>query len=249
MEISCSKQADNKYTAFHRKVGTKMKKVLAICLAVVMAVGMSFSAFAAPGSFLKSPSKNPAPRIERFVSHVAGCEASLVITPYIDRSELPENLKTLIEYAYSTIAGTNDLTTLNATLATLVAEMNIDPTDLAVSDLFDIHVVGCDLHDGHKGHDIVLGADTLDRFVGLLHMNKDGVWEFVSGAEVINNGKSLSFSVDDFSPFAIVVDTSSSSDEPGTGDNSMILLYSLVMVASATVIIVLAAKSKKQKAH
>ena len=225
-----------------------MKKVLAICLAVVMAVGMSLSAFAAPGSFLESPSKNPAPRIERFVS-LAGCEASLVITPYVNRSTLPEDLKLLIEYAYSTIAGTNDLTTLNAALAALATEMGIDTTNLAVSDLFDIHVVGCDSHDTHKGHEIVLGADTLDKFVGLLHMNKDGVWEFVSGAEVINDGKSLSFSVDDFSPFAIVVDTSSSSDEPGTGDSSMILLYSLVMVASATVIIVLAAKSKKQKAH
>ena len=225
-----------------------MKKVLAICLAVVMAVGMSFSAFAAPGSFLKSPSKNPAPTIQGFVPH-AGCEARLVITPYINRSTLPEDLKVLIEYAYSTIAGTNNLTTLNAALAALAAEKGIDPTDLAVSDLFDIHVEGCNLHDGHIGHDIIIGADTLDRFVGLLHMNKDGVWEFVSGAEVINDGKSLSFTVDTFSPCAIVVDTSSSSDEPGTGDNSMILLYSLVMVASATVIIVLAAKSKKQKAH
>ena len=75
-----------------------MKKVLAICLAVVMAVGMSLSAFAAPGSFLESPSKNPAPRIERFVS-LAGCEARLVITPYINRSTLPEDLKVLIEYA------------------------------------------------------------------------------------------------------------------------------------------------------
>ena len=225
-----------------------MKKVLAICLAVVMAVGMSFSAFAAPGSFLKSPSKNPAPTIQSFFPR-AGCEARLVITPYINRSTLPEDLKVLIEHAYSTIAGTNDLTTLNAALAALAAEMGIDTTDLAVSDLFDIHVEGCNSHDTHKGHEIVLGADTLDRFVGLLHMNKDGVWEFVSGAEVINDGKSLSFTVDTFSPFAIVVDTSSSSDEPGTGDNSMILLYSLVMVASATVIIVLAAKSKKQKAH
>ena len=225
-----------------------MKKVLAICLMMVMVLSMSVNVFAAPGGFVNSPSGNPAPTVVNFDPSNDACTAQPVITPYGDRYDLSETLKAMLEKAYGEISSSDDLTKLNAELAKIAADMNIAGKDLAVSDLFDIHVTGCDYHDEHVDFDITLDADTLSHFVGLLHMNKDGVWELVTDAEVVNNGEQLKFSVDSFSPFAIVVDTSEPNpDAPQTGDNSMIHIYAIIMAVSALAIIVIAVKSKKQR--
>ena len=77
-------------------------------------------------------------------------------------------------------------------------------------------------------------------------MNHNGEWELVSGAKVINNGEALEFSVDSFSPFAIVVDTTN--ENAGTSDNTMTYVYVTLMAASAAgLIIVLLLGRKKQK--
>lgn len=217
-----------------------MKKVLVICLMMVMVVSMSVTAFAAPGGFVSSPSGNPAPTVVDFDPNDDDCTGWLVVTPYGDRHKLSDALRAMLEKAYNSIVNSDDLTKLNAELAKIAADKNIVGTDLAVSDLFDIHVTGCDYHDEHVGFDITLDADTLSHFVGLLHMNKDGVWELVTNAEVVNDGEHLKFSVDSFSPFAIVVDTSSGTpDAPQTGDNSMIHIYAIIMVVSALAVIVI----------
>lgn len=224
-----------------------MKKVLAICLTVIMIVSMSVVAFAGPGKFVISPSLNPIPEILDFLAKDEGCTAKIVITPYIDRDTLPAELLALIEKAYAEIAGSTDLTLLNADLAALAAEKEIDGTKLAVSDLFDIYLTDCDNnHELHKGFVVKLSADTLENFVALLHMNHNGEWELVSGAKVINNGEALEFSVDSFSPFAIVVDTTN--ENAGTSDNTMTYVYVTLMAASAAgLIIVLLLGRKKQK--
>lgn len=225
-----------------------MKKVLAICLMMVMVLCMSVNVFAAPSGFVSSPSGNPAPTVVAFEPNNDDCTGRLVVTPYGDRHELSDALRAMFEKAYNDIVNSDDLTKLNAELAKIASDKDINGADLAVSDLFDIHVTGCDYHDEHVGFDITLDADTLDRFEGLLHMNKDGVWELVTDAEVINNGEHLKFSVDSFSPFAIVVDTSSGTpDAPQTGDNSMIHIYAIIMAVSALAVIVIAVKSKKQR--
>ena len=225
-----------------------MKKVLAICLMMVMVLSMSVNVFAASGGFVSSPSGNPAPTVVSFKPSDDDCTAQLVVTPYGDKHDLSDALRAMLEKAYNSIVNSDDLTKLNAELAKIAADKNIVGTDLAVSDLFDIHVTGCDYHDEHVDFDITLDVDTLSHFVGLLHMNKDGVWELVTDAEVINNGEHLKFSVDSFSPFAIVVDTSSvTPDSPQTGDNSMIHIYAIVMAVSALAIVVITVKSRKQK--
>ena len=225
-----------------------MKKVLAICLMMVMVLSMSVNVFAASGGFVSSPSVNPAPKVVDFDPSDEECTAQLVITPYGDRHDLSDVLRAMLEKAYNSIVNSDDLTKLNAELAKIAADKNIVGTDLAVSDLFDIHVTGCDYHDEHVDFDITLDVDTLSHFVGLLHMNKDGVWELVTDAEVVNNGEHLKFSVDSFSPFAIVVDASSGTlDAPQTGDNSMIHIYAIIMVVSALAIVVITVKSRKQK--
>ena len=225
-----------------------MKKVLAICLMAVMTVSMSLNVFAAPAGFVSSPSGKIAPEIVSFTPSNDDCTAKLKIVPYGEKDDLSDTLRTMFEKAYNEIVKAQDLTKLNGDLAKIASDKKIKGENLAVSDLFDIHVTGCDYHSEHVDFDIVLNADTLSHFVALLHMNKDGVWEVVSDAKVVNNGEHLKFSVDSFSPFAIVVETSSE-NSPQTGDNSMIYVYVITMVVSAvaliTVLTILFLKKKK----
>ena len=188
-------------------------------MVIMMLASISLNALAAPAGFVSSPSGNAAPTVEEFTPGDEACTAKLVITPFVDKDKLPDELKTLFEKAYNSILETKDLTALNEVLKKVAADKNINPQNLAVSDLFDIHYTDCDFHDGHEDFDIVLGAETLGSFVGLLHMNKSGVWEWVENARVTGNGEHLEFSVDSFSPFAIVVDTANL-EVPPTGDLS-----------------------------
>lgn len=225
-----------------------MKKVLAVCLMVVMLVSMNISVLAAPGSFVSSPSGNPAPMLISFECADEGCTAQLKITPYAERNTLPANLKNMIENFYALIAGTNDLTTLNADLAKLAADKNLPGTSLAVSDLFDIYAYGCTEHEEHKTFTITLDADTLNRFVGLLHMKDNGEIELIKSAKVLSDGEHLQFTAETLSPFAIVVRTGN--DVPGggpqTGDINMIPVYVIVMTVSALALVLVLLKSRKQ---
>lgn len=226
-----------------------MKRTIAIILSLVM-MSLSATALAVSSSFVSSPSENKAPEIMEFKPSDEECEADLVITPYNEKEELPEVLETMIETAREQITKSNDLTNLNSELKKIAENKKIDGKKLAVSDLFDIHATGCDFHDGHLDFDIILKADTLKRFVGLLHMKKDKEWELVSDAEITENGTHLKFSVDSFSPFAIVVETEgkTDSDSPATGYDAMIPLCVGVMVVSAAVATILIIKGKKKEA-
>ncbi len=222
-----------------------MRRVVAICLIVMMIACLSITAFADPGAFVSSPSGNKAPRMIEFRALSEGCTGELAVTAYADRNTLEAEEKAAIEHAYDVIVACDDLTTLNADLASLAKAEKIEGEDLAVSDLFDISCVGCEatVHDTHKGFAIELEADTLKNFVGLLHLH-DGVWELVEGTKV--DGNVLSFEVDDLSPFAIVVDTDPA--VPPTGDNSMVLVFGIVALISCGAMILCWTKYRKQAA-
>lgn len=227
-----------------------MKKVLAICLMMIMVVSMSMNVFAAPNGFVSSPSETPGPGVVDFQPSDEDCTAEINITPYGEHHNLSDALRTMFENAYKQITEAEDLTTLNTLLAKVAADNNIDPEKLAVSDLFDIHVTGCDYHTGHTDFDVILDVDALKSFVGLLHMRKNGEWEFVKDAKVVNNGTHLKFSVEDFSPFAIVVDTTKSTGSaisPQTGENGTIYIYAALMAVSAVALAFVLVKSKKQR--
>ena len=230
---------------FERKK-IKMKKVLSICLIAVMLVSASISAFAAPNGFVNSVSGNPTPEIEDFKPANDDCTAVLVITSYTGRRELTDNLRAMLEGAYNDIVNCNKVTDLNADLKKLVGDKGLNASDIAVSDLFDIHYTDCDYHEGHYDFEITLSAETLKNFVGLLHKNKDGQWELIKDAKLVNGGKSIKFSIDDFSPFAIVVGTSDGPNVPSTNDNARIYLYIAIMIISAASLVVVIIKSKKQ---
>ena len=222
-----------------------MKKVFSIVLDLVLTLALSVSVCAAPGQFVNSPSNNDAPTIISFERNNEECTGELIITPYSQRATLPAELKTLIEKAYSDIASSKDLTTLNKDLADLAAAQKIDGPNLKVSDLFDIRYEGCTSHNENHTFTIVLKANTLHRFVGLLHMNLNGEWELIKNAKVTDNGETLTFTVSDFSPFAIVVDTSDiEGDSPQTGVKN-IAIYGSLMLVSAMAIVVLVVKGKK----
>lgn len=225
-----------------------MKKFVVICLTLVMMLSLSITALAANGAFIQSPSRNPAPSVENFTpksDEDGKCDAELIITPYKERNTLPEDLLALIENAYDQIANTDDLSTFNADLANLAKEKNIEGKDLAVSDLFDMRVEGCTVHKDHVEYEVEIEADTLTRFVGFLHMTKDGKWELIDNAKVVDGGKRLQFTVDDFSPYAIVVNRNEEAVEPG--DNSMMFVW--IMVAAASGLLLVALLAKKNKAR
>ncbi len=220
-----------------------MKKVLVICMAVIMAAGMTLTAFADNGGFVESPSLNPAPRIRSVVRGSDDCQAEIIITPYSQRDTLDAEDKKALEDAYTDIKTTNDVSTLNVDLDKLASSLNVGDKNLAVSDLFDMDYINCN-HEEHLKHGyftIELEADTLRNFVGLLHCN-DGEWELVSDAKA--EGNLLTFKIDDFSPFAIVVDTN-----PETGDNYMIYVWGIIASVSAFAVVVCFKKSGKEQAE
>jgi hypothetical protein len=224
------------------RMSTKMKKVLAICLMVLLVVSMSINAFAIPGGFVSSPSGNRAPVLVRFEPVDEDCTATLIITIYGDRHTIPEEKRKPFEDAYNEISGSDDLTDLCDDLDDLAATKGLDGKKLAVSDLFDLSSSGCEEHDGHKQYKLTLDVDTLDNFVGLIYRDDNGQWHVVKDAKVVNG--ELQFTAQGFHPYAIVVDTT----EAKTGDSNIILICGAVMAVSAAALAFVLIKGKKKHA-
>ena len=181
-------------------------------------------------------SKSASKRLEFELALVKLCSPAL--------TQSQEALLARIEKAYSDIAGTNDITTFNNDIKKLAEDKGIKGTDLAVSDLFDLRVVDCTVHEDHTSYTIELDSENLDRFVALIHANEKGEWEIVADAKVTENGKRLKFSVESFSPFAIVVNRNETV-EPG--DNTMIIIWVMVAAASGLLLVALLAKKNKKQ--
>lgn len=221
-----------------------MKKILAFCLTLVMLFVLGVTAFAAPGNFVQSPSRNEGPELIEGENESEDCTAKLVVTPYKERDTLPAKALADIEKVYKIIASGTDLTSLNTAFSAYVAGKGLREANLAVSDLFDVSYYNCDIHDSHGAFRIKLSADTLNRFVGLLHYN-DGVWEFVENAHVLSDGETLEFTVKDFSPFAVVVEKEAGSvNLPDTGDVSFVLPIIMFVCSIALIVVCVSIKKK-----
>lgn len=221
-----------------------MKKIVAIILALVLVFSLSLTAAAELGGFIESPSNNKAPELVSATNEDEDCEAKLLITAYADRHELSEEVIKKLEEAYGIIVKTDDLTELNAKIADFAKKNGVKVSDLAVSDMFDISAVGCDDHEDHGHFDIALKSDTLKNFVCLIHYY-EGKWRVVEDAKVTHDGTHLEFTEDEFSPFAIVVNTGAAGTSPETIDNSNTVWYVAVMVVCALGLIVVLKKQKK----
>lgn len=227
-----------------------MKKLLLLCLMIAIIVSASISVSATTGGFVDSPSLNPAPELVKGEIEDEECEAELVITAYVNRSELPEKERNDIEKAYTIIRGTKDLSTLNEMIATIASDLGVEVADLAVSDLFDISAINCDDHVDHGHFDITLKAETLDNFVCLLHYY-NGEWRIVDNAVVTNNGEHLEFEEDEFSPFAIVVYTGdkdiSAPVQQDNNNGAVVFTSAAAVLGAAAVTTFLVAFKRKSK--
>jgi len=229
-----------------------MKKVLVLCLTVVMIATMCVSAFA-NGIFVKSPSANKAPVIEEVEKESDDCTADLVLTPFGDRDKLPEEKKEILEIIYDAIVNidkiddaVNDaVNTIKKELKEVIKEVaeekKIEEKVIAVSDLFDVSHHGCKDHDEHKGFTVRLKAETLKNFISLLHY-ENGSWEVIKDVTVNKDG-TITFTGDMTGSYAVLVDSSKLPSD--TGDNSNIALWVMLLSASALAIVLVALKKKR----
>lgn len=218
-----------------------MKKVLAICLTLIMLVSISVPAFA---EFVSSPSGVRAPELIEGKNESEDCDAMLVITAYADKHDLPEETRKKLEEAYDIIKKTGDLSKLTEDVKDVADEAGVDVGNLAVSDMFDISSTDCGTHADHGHFDITLKPESLKNFVCLLHYY-NGEWRVVKDAKITQNGQHLEFTEDEFSPFAIVVATEES---PKTGLDNSLWIYLIIMVVSAAALFFIWKKTRKQRA-
>ena len=222
-----------------------MKKLVALCLTLVLTLSMSVSVLAAPGAFVASPSGNTAPELVSFIAP-EDCEAELKVVSYADRHLLDAEIRLALEEAYKQIANVIENNDFSKALKALAQEKGMAASELSVSDLFDISYYDCGDHEGHNGFIITIKAETLENFIGILHM-KDGAWENLEIREWNKSAKTITFFVETLSPFAIVVDNGTGSSTPPTGDNAMMIYLGAALVAAAGLVVVVA-NSKKKKA-
>lgn len=222
-----------------------MKKILAVCLALIMVASAAVLAFA-QGGFVSSPSGNPAPVIVEIVYDDGSCNPRVVVTPYSEREDLDEKREQDINDAYNEIAANEDLTGLCEALKSVAAEKGIPVEELAVSDLFDVTAYHNGDHDYCGTIRITLSSETIKNFVALLHRNS-GNWEIVPDVIVNTASNTIEFSAVDFSPFAVVVDTSAE-NLPNTGEALIIPAIAMFVSAIALGVVLFNIKKNKQEA-
>lgn len=214
-----------------------MKKIVISLLALVLAVSMPLTAFAA-GAFLNSPSANAPTQLVDY-EFTDGCEAKIILTPYSERHKLSDEDRERLEDAYDSIAGTKNLGDLVEALKEAAEKAGIDPSKLAVSDLFNLDYEGCDDHDDHS-YTIKLKPELLKNFFKVM-CYIDGKWVVIENATV--DGEYLTIKGNYYGPMAIVVETSGTQ----TGD-SFPWIYMVLMVVSAAGLVVVSVLYKKNAA-
>ena len=215
-----------------------MKKIVVALLALVMALVLPMSAFAASGAFLSSPSANADVQLIEY-SFTGNCGGKIVLTPYGDIAELDDAARLAMEEAYKQIAANKDLSKIVDGLKAMADAAGIDVTNLAVSDLFYLGYDGCADHDGHT-YTVKLKPEVLNNFFTVLQF-VDGKWVIIENAKV--EGGYLTLSGDAYGPIAIVVEK----DGTATGD-AFPWIYVVLMAISAAGLVAVSVMYKKRVA-
>ena len=231
-----------------------MKKVLMFCLVMVLAFSMSLTVAAVNGGFISSPSNEKAPVLVNYKNESEDCTAELVLCSYADRANLSDEARAAIEEAYAQIKGTYDLSTLTVNLAKIALELGVPVTHLSVSDLFDISYIADEEHEEHGEFTIELSDDSLQSYACLLHY-VNGEWVVVDNAVLSESGRTLTFEVGEFSPFAIVafnggkvVRTEVEVEVPAAVNNALVAVSSGSTVAAIATTIWALSERKKNSA-
>ncbi len=221
-----------------------MKKIITVIMALVLGLSMSLSVFAAPGSFLVSPGTKFSPVLVEGV--INDCEGVLVITPYAERHNLPDNERKQLEDAYGQFRDNENLSNLVSGLNKNSNDNERNVTRYAISELFYTGYQNCDDHDGHNNFRAVLKLESTKNFAALLTL-VNGVWTVVEDVEV--DGDHLIVNGNYYGPYAIAMNTGSGDidNTVNTGD-SFPWIYVVLMSVSAIGLVVLAVVHKKNKA-
>jgi flagellar basal body-associated protein FliL len=230
-----------------------MKKVLTLCLTLLLVITLALPVMAAPGAFVSSPSAAGAPALDSFKADTEGCTAEIVITAYADRANLDEASRQELEEAYNQIVNSGADNAFAKALAQLAASLNMQVSGLSISHLFDIDTTDCATHDSHGGFTITLKIENADKLLGVLRMGHTAQWELCDSVVVDKEAGTVTFHAADFSPFALVVDNGTTSgpqivdDEKG-GAWWIILIVVVVLIAVAVVVFLLLKKKKDEEA-
>ncbi len=220
-----------------------MKKVLLICISIVMVFALSLTAFAAPENFVESPTGN-GPAIDGFVPDDPDFSGSLVIIPFKDRESLSTEDQGAMEDAYDSITKADDLSDICSGLKNKADAMGIPTTDLAVKDLFNIDATAGGVTVNGGKFTITLDASSIKGFVGIMQY-LNGEWIILDDAK-IENGK-LVFTTEELTTYAIVVDaTKGAATSPQTGDPMYNVYAGVVAACTVGIMAVLFVVIKKK---
>ena len=215
-----------------------MKKLVTLCLTLVLALSLSVSAFAANGAFISSPSANKAPEI-------VNTDPAIKVTPYADRNSLADMDTEEMEEAYRHIANVIENNAFSRALKELAKELGKAASELSVSDLFHVNVEDA-TPDEQGGYTITIKLEDLENFIGLMQFNGTE-WKNVEIISIDKENGTVTFRVTESGPIAVIVDNGSGSSTPPTGDNAMMMYLGAALVASAGLVVAVA-NSKKKKA-
>lgn len=215
---------------------------MVLCLAIVMVLSMTVTAYATNGGFVESVSNNDSTELEDFTNESEDCEAKVIVTPYADRETLSNEAQKGLEKAYEIIKKTMDLTTLNEDLFDLADDKDVVASSLAVSELFHLDIDEDDSHSTHGKFTVKLSSETLKDFVGVMYLNGDK-WELVDGAKIDKDGN-LVLTTDKKGAYAIVV-AADKQDGVQTG-NAHFPWYCVVLIVASAVALGWSLKKNKE---
>lgn len=169
-----------------------MKKILSFLLVVILLCSIPAAAFA--DNFVGKTANAGTPELEK-AEQLDGTDSSaqVAFTPYKERDGLPDARRSMLDEAYESLRKASPLAGLNTKLEDAARR------DLAVSDLFDIGAAGEEAPGFPMK--ITVKDKNLGKFVALLRF-ADGEWQWVDAK---TEGDSLSFTVESFSPYAVIV--------------------------------------------
>jgi hypothetical protein len=186
-----------------------MKKLTSLVTLVLVLAMLTVSASAA--DFTPSVESKSAPTLSSAVD-ANNNSVDLTITSIPEATgEISDELA-----AAKTELAAADLTTLVPNLSTVAP--NAKASDLVVRDLFDISTSDGSALTGAVTITIQTTLTGSEKVI-VLHQKAAGDWEALEDAKLASDGK-LTFTVSSLSPFALVIDSSSSTTSTGTGTTS-----------------------------
>lgn len=195
-----------------------MKKILSVLLAVLLLASISVAAYAE--NFVNSVENAGAPEIDAVADSEGNDVSALIkIVPYEQVDTLAEDDQTAMHAAYDSL-NAGKLADINADLAAAAGDKSI-----AVSDFFFL----TSDEDVSFPLKVTLRNSNLADFVSLLQY-VDGAWTWID-AEV--DGDALTFSIESFGPFSIIVAGEPAASAPTGEATPVVFIAGAVVLAAA----------------